>query len=84
MELRMGTATNFAEFLKRIEESKRGDWGFDPQPMTLSPAIHRTLDPTLACLLLNPQLHRHWARKKSTIHPQIVRKPDAMPAFLWM
>ena len=27
--LHMGTATNFADFLKRIETSKRGKWGFN-------------------------------------------------------
>lgn len=28
--LRMGKATNFAEFLKKIEASKRGGWGYAP------------------------------------------------------
>jgi hypothetical protein len=26
----MGKATNFSEFLKRIETAKRGEWGFEP------------------------------------------------------
>ena len=28
--LQMGKATNFSEFLKRIETAKRGEWGFEP------------------------------------------------------
>ena len=28
--LQMGKATNFSEFLKKIEASKRGEWGYAP------------------------------------------------------